>query len=63
VKKDIHGMKGAIEIARRVQWELEQEPKDLKYPGYKRRGTRASEYIANQPQAQDMISRLLKIKK
>lgn len=52
-------MKVAIQLAERILNEMPEEPKGIKYSGFKRRATRASEYIANQPLAQAKIARLL----
>ncbi|OAS85995.1 MULTISPECIES: hypothetical protein [Metabacillus] len=52
-----------LKMAKKIMNEMQQEPKGIHYPGYKRRVCRASEIVANQPLVQDILSRHLGIKK
>ncbi|WP_121611609.1 hypothetical protein [Mesobacillus foraminis] len=55
--------KRALQMAEKLIEQMSKEPKPIRYPGYKRRATRASEIVANQPVVQEMLSKHLGIKK
>ncbi|MBM7656210.1 hypothetical protein [Neobacillus cucumis] len=61
LKKDDPHLNRAIEMAMEIKRQLEGPPIGIEHPGFKRRAKRASEYIANQPEAQAIIAKHLNI--